>query len=397
MLNSNYLDAGVDHFKVAVFHDNFAQNGGAERVAEVLYRTLRSAFPDTELLSTLSATERLSPYLRGVRIKNTWMQRLPARGKLFRAYFMLYPLAVNSVDLSEYDLVVTSCFGYAKGVHRRPGALHVCYSHTPMRWVWRTRDYLSQEQGGRLKGALLAMPLRLLKEWELRAARRPDLYIANSSVVAERLYHAFGVDAAVIPPPVDTTRFGPEPGVPIAPPEDFYLVLSRLVPYKRFDLAVEACTRSGRRLVVIGDGPDRHRLQSLAGPTVSFLGRASDEVVIDHARRCRALIFPGEEDFGIAALEINAAGRPIAAYSGGGATETVIEGLNGTFFDEPTPEALVAALDHLESVTWDPEAIRRHALGYDVTVFQSRITDFIRQALLHRASSETRSAELVNA
>jgi glycosyltransferase involved in cell wall biosynthesis len=397
MLNSNYLEAGIDHFKVAVFHDNFAQNGGAERVAEALYRTLRSAFPDTELLSTLSATERLSPYLRGVRIKNTWMQRLPARAKLFRAYFMLYPIAVDRVDLSEYDLVVTSCFGYAKGVHRRPGALHVCYSHTPMRWVWRTKDYLAREEGGRLKGALLAMPLRLLKEWELRAARRPDLYIANSSVVAERLYHAFGVDAAVIPPPVDTTRFGPDPGAPIAAPEDFYLVLSRLVPYKRFDLAVEACTRSGRRLVVIGDGPDRPRLQAMAGPTVSFLGRASDEVVIDHARRCRALIFPGEEDFGIAALEINAAGRPIAAYSGGGATETVIEGLNGTFFDDPTPEALVEALDRLESVKWDPEAIRRHALGYDVTVFQSRITDFIRQALLRRASSETRSAELVNA
>jgi glycosyltransferase involved in cell wall biosynthesis len=387
----------VPDFKVAVFHDNFAQNGGAERVAEELHRTLKAAFPHTDLFSTLSAEERLSPYLRNAKIRNTWMQRLPARAKLFRAYFLFYPFAIDDVDLSEYDLVVTSCFGYAKGVRRRSGALHICYSHTPMRWVWRTQDYLSREQNGRIKAALLALPLRWLKAWELRAAARPDLYIANSNIVADRLFRAFGVKATVIPPPIDTARFAPAAGTSIAAPEDFYLVLSRLVPYKRFDLAVEACTRSGRRLVVIGDGPDRARLEAMAGPTVTFLGRAPDEVVNDQARRCRALIFPGEEDFGMTPLEINAAGRPAVAFHAGGAVETVVEGLNGVFFHTASVEALLTAMDRFEAQSWDAEAIRRHAAEYDTKVFSKRITDFIQEAIAQRSNCEATSEAWVKA
>ena len=384
-----------EEIKAVVFHDNFAQNGGAERVAEELHRTLQEIYPGTPLMSTLSAEERLSPYLQNAGIRNTWMQRLPARAKLFRAYFLLYPFAVDSVDLSEFKLVVTSCFGYAKGVRRSEGALHICYCHTPMRWIWRTQDYLSREKHSFLKNALLALPLRWLKSWELRAASRPDFYIANSAIVADRLYRAFGVHAAVIPPPIDTARFAPLPDQAIEAPEDFYLVLSRLVPYKRFDLAVAACAQSGRRLIVIGDGPDRKRLEAMAGPTVTFLGRVSNEAVTDHARRCKALLFPGEEDFGMTPLEINAAGRPVIAFRAGGATETVIEGLNGVFFDEASPEALIAAMDRLESQSWDASKIRTHAEGYDRIVFKHRIRLFIQNALEKRTPSETVSDERV--
>ena len=382
--------------RVALFHDNFAQSGGAEGVAEELHRTLLGVHPDTHLLSTLTARSRLSPYLRRIAIHTTWMQHLPAKAKLFRAYFLFYPFAVDHVDLSGYDLVVTSCFGYAKGVRRQSGSLHICYCHTPMRWVWRTEDYLSRERNGLLKRLALALPIRWLKAWEFGAASRPDLYLANSSVVADRLFHAFGIHATVIPPPIDTARFAPQPGL-CANPDGFYLILSRLVPYKRLDLAIEACKRMQRRLIVIGDGPDRKRLEALAGPTVSFLGRAPIEVVIDHAQRCAALLFPGEEDFGMTPLEINAAGRPVVAYRGGGATETIIEGLNGTFFDQPTAESLVSAIGRFESLTWDSWAIQRHAQKYDRTVFAERIQNFIHQALAKKKARSESISLPVNA
>jgi len=375
--------------KIAIFHDNFCQMGGAERVAEELHRAFVESSP-TALHSTLTAHKILTPYLQSVGIRNTWMQRLPSPAKLFRAYFMLYPFAVDGVDLSEYDLIVSSCFGYAKGVHRRPDALHICYCHTPMRWVWRTGDYLAREGNSRLKAAALALPLRWLKRWEIKAARRPDLYLANSQVVAQRLKEAFGVEATVIPPPIDTQRFAPLPGHEDAPAEDFYLILSRLVPYKRFDLAISACVALDRELVVIGDGPDRARLERLASgnPKIRFLGRAPDEVVADHARRTRALLFPGEEDFGMTPLEVNAAGRPVVAFRGGGATETVVSGLNGVFFDKPTADSLADAIQQLEGISWNASAIRAYASQFDTQVFRGRVVEFVNSAV-HRFNEAT--------
>jgi glycosyltransferase involved in cell wall biosynthesis len=369
---------GNDNKKTVVFHDNFCQMGGAERQAELIHQALAVDGP-VALRSTLSAVEILTPYLQRVGIRNTWMQRLPARAKLFRAYFLLYPFAVDHVDLKEYDVIVSSCFGYAKGVRKRPGAVHVCYCYTPMRWVWRKDDYLAREKNSRLKSALLALPLKWLKRWELRAAKQPDKYIAISGVVAARLKSAFGVDSTVIFPGIDTKRFAPLAGHENDAPEDFYLLLSRLVPYKRFDLAILACVALGRQLVVIGDGPDRARLEAMAAgaPNIRFLGRAPDEVVGDHARRTRALLFPGEEDFGMTPLEINAAGRPVVAFRGGGTLDTVVDGLNGVFFEEPTAESLAAAIVRLEGMEWNAAAIRRHADGFSVERFQERIREFV--------------------
>ena len=371
----------LSDLNIAVFHDNFAQMGGAERTAEAILE----AFPGAQLHSTLSAPEILSKPLRSAKIINTWMDRLPYKARLFRAYFLLYPLAVDHVDLSAYDLIVTSCFGYAKGVRRRANAVHVCYCHTPMRWVWRTEDYLSREKNGYLKNVLLSLPLRWLKRWEINAATRPDFYIANSAVVAARLKSSFGVDAEVIPPPIDTTRFKPKEETASPEAEEYYLILSRLVPYKRFDLAIEACTRTKRRLIVIGGGPDRKRLESMAGPTVTFLGRAPDDVVTQYVQHCKALLFPGEEDFGMTPLEVNSAGRPVVAFAAGGATETIIDGLNGVFFEEATVNSLIGALDRFEQMAWDGAAIQRHASAYDITVFQQRLRDFAESAVSRRA------------
>jgi glycosyltransferase involved in cell wall biosynthesis len=356
--------------RIALFQDYLAQNGGAERVTEAIHRAL----PGAELHTTMQVPERISPYLRELEAKTTWMQFLPAKAKLYRHYFLLYPFAVESAHLEGYDLIVSSCCGYAKGVKRGAGSVHVCYCHNPMRWVWRFSEYVARERFNPLAEQTLHLMVHGLKQWEMRAARRPDYYVANSHIVANRLRSAFGIEATVIEPPIDTSRFWISRQT-----EDYYLILARLSAYKRIDLAVEACTRTGRRLLVIGDGPDRERLARLAGPSVTFLGRQSDAAVNRYASRCRALIFPGEEDFGMAPLEINAAGRPVVAYGAGGATETVIDGLNGVLFEEQTTDSLIAALERSESQSWDPAAIRRHAQQYDIEVFQERLLDFLYQ------------------
>lgn len=365
------MNHGTAPFRIAVFHDNFAQAGGAEKVAEEIHRTLAPA----DLWSTLYAPERLSAYASQQGIRTTWMQSLPGKAKYFRYYFLLYPFAVEGAKLDAYDLIVTSCFGYAKGVRKRKGAVHVCYCHTPMRWVWRTADYVAREGFSAWKRTLLNLLLKPLKAWEMRAARQPDIFIANSHAVAERIRFAFGRESIVIPPPIETSRFQLSAEV-----DDSYLVLTRLTPYKRIDLAVEACTRLGRKLVVIGDGPDRARLEAMAGPTVTFLGRAPDEVVNRHASRCRALLFPGEEDFGMVPLEINASGRPVIAFYGGGAMETVLDGETGVFFREANADSLSEAILRFESMTFNPQRIRSHAEGYDTTVFRRRLLDVVRSA-----------------
>lgn len=350
--------------RIALFHDCFAQRGGAERVAEALHRIL----PSSDLFTTMTVPHRLSEYMRQQRIRTTWMQALPAKARLFRHYFLLYPLAIESVQLKGYDLIVSSCFGYAKGIRRAANAVHVCYCHTPMRWVWRRDDYLQREPMSNLKRRILAWLLKPLKAWEIRAAKRPDLYIANSQVVATRLFDAFGIHAEVIHPPINTSRFTISNEV-----DDYYLVIGRLTPYKRNDLAIQACNALGRKLIVIGEGPDRGRLESISGPNITFIGRQPDDVVARYAARCRALLFPGEEDFGMVPLEVNAAGRPVIAFHGGGAVETVLEGTSGLFFYKPTVESLVQSIRRSESMHWNSSVVRQHAEKFDTHIFEANM------------------------
>ena len=354
--------------KIAVVHDNFAQMGGAERVAEEIYQLL----PGATLHTTVALPQLLSPGLRNARIRTTWMQHLPALKRYFRHYFLLYPLAIEGMNLSDYDLIVSSCFGYAKGVRKRAGAIHVCYCHAPMRWIWRYDEYSARAGFGGITRRLLPRLLSGLKRWDLRASKQPDYFIANSQFVADRIKRAYGREATVIPPPIDVSRFQIAETT-----EYYYLVLSRLLAYKRVDLAVEACTRLNRPLVVIGDGPARAQLEKLAGRSVKFLGWQNDEAVARYAARCRALLFPGEEDFGMTPLEVNAAGRPAIAYRSGGALETVVEGHTGLFFDDPTTDSLVQAIADFETRSWDSLALRHHAEKFSRAVFAARLTEFL--------------------
>lgn len=354
--------------QIAVVHDYFTQMGGAERVAVELMRML----PKARLHTTVALEDSMPPGLSGREIETSWIQRMPSMKQHYRLYFMLYPLAVRSLDLSRYDLVISSSSGYAKGIHTNPDAVHVCYCHTPMRWAWNFATYSAQENAGLAKRLVLPPLVRALRTWDERASRYPDHFVANSKTVAARIQHAYGRSAEVIHPPIDVDRFRPSPEQ-----EDYYLVLSRLVSYKRIDLAIEACTLLGRRLIIIGSGPDRERLAAKAGPTVTFLNRLPDAEVEHYASRCRALLFPGEEDFGMAPLELAAAGRPTIAYRAGGAEETVIEGVTGIFFDRQEVNHLAAAIERFEARDWSAEALRSHAENFGIDVFKSRFRQFL--------------------
>lgn len=354
--------------RIALVHDYFVQMGGAERVAEAMH----DSFPSAPMYTTVALPQSLPPRLRKADIRTSPLQHLPDIARRFRHYFMLYPFAVEHFDLSAYDLIFSSSSGYAKGVRRRRNAIHVCYCHTPMRWVWRYEDYVAREGFGGV--ARLALPFLLwgLRKWDLRAAQQPNYYIANSRLVAQRIKKIYGREAFVIPPPIDVNRFHMSDEI-----DDYYLVLSRLMPYKRIDLAIEACKRINRRLIIIGDGPDRERLEKLGDDRIEFLGRQPDAVVNYYLARCRALMFPGEEDFGMAPLEANAAGRPVIAYRGGGAVETVEEGVTGVFFDEPDSRSMATAIEKFEGLQWDQYTLRRHAEKFDRTVFAFRVLQFL--------------------
>ena len=348
--------------------------------------------PDADIFSTVSVPERLSPYLRGRLIQTTWMQHLPWMRRLYRHYFLLYPVAVQSFSLEGYRTILSSCYGFAKMIRKPEGSLHICYCHTPTRWIWRFDDYAARENFHPWVKGILREMVSALKRKDLAAAQAVDVMIANSTVVADRIRRYYGKEAEVIFPPIDCDRF-----TPTAIQGDFYLIVSRLVPYKRVDLAIEACRRLGRKLIVIGGGPDEARLRRLAGDIVTFLGRAPDDVVTQRMAECRAVLFPGEEDFGLIPLEANASGRPCIAFEGGGALDTVLDGKTGVLFSEPTAESLAAAMLRSESIDWDVPTMLRHARKFDRTVFAAKMGRILDRARSDHGRRTLRMCEQVEA
>jgi glycosyltransferase involved in cell wall biosynthesis len=366
--------------RIAIVHDYFTQLGGAEKVAEEMFRI----FPRASMFSTVAFDDRMPVGLKDVSVHTSWMQLMPGIRRYYRLYFLLYPLAVRSLNLAHYDLVISSSSGYVKGVAAPRDAMHICYCHTPMRWVWNFDGYSERESMSPAIRVALRALTSALRQWDVGAARQPDHFIANSKVVAERIQRAYGRTAEVIHPPIDVDRFRPSDQV-----DDYYMLLSRMVSYKRLDLAVEACTRLNRKLVVVGAGPQRKYLESIAGPSIKFAGRVRDSEVVRLASRCRALLFPGEEDFGMAPLEVAAAGRPTIAFRAGGATETIVDGSTGLFFNQQTPEALMDAIEQFERQEWAPSDIRKHAEEFSVPIFRMRMTRF-----LERVGAPLRDADL---
>ncbi|TMC21316.1 MAG: glycosyltransferase family 4 protein [Chloroflexi bacterium] len=363
--------------KVALVHDYLNQMGGAERVVLALHEL----FPDAPIYTSIYDPQRVDPAFQKMDIRTSFMQKFPLVTKHHQPYLPFYPFAMEQLDLRGYDLVLSSSSAFGKGVLTRPDTLHICYCHTPMRWCWNYEEYVERERLGKVARSILPFFITGLRVWDQTSALRVDHFIANSPVVAQRIEKYYRREAVVIPPPVEASRF---PFDPTTEPEDYFLVLSRLVPYKRIDLAIEACNRLQLPLVVIGSGRDQERLKRLAGPTIRFLGRLSDQEVIHYYRHCRAFLFPGEEDFGITPLEVQAAGRPVIAYGAGGALASVVEGVTGLFFREQTVECLAEALASFNERLFNAQVIRNHALEFDIPCFQRRILQFVETKLNER-------------
>ncbi len=371
--------------KVALVHDYLNQMGGAERVVMALH----DIFPDAPIYTSIYDPERVDPAFQRMDIRTSFMQKLPLVTKHHQPYLPLYPFAMERLDLRGYDLVLSSSSAFAKGVITRPETMHICYCHTPMRWCWNYNEYVEREHLGRMARSILPFFITGLRIWDQTSAMRVDHFIANSPIVAERIKKYYRRDAVVIPPPVEAQRF---PFDPTTMPEDYFLIVSRLVPYKRVDLAIQACNLLQLPLVIIGGGRDLESLQKMAGPTIRFLGHLSDAEVLHYYTHCRALLFPGEEDFGITPLEAQASGRPVIAYGAGGALASVIDGVTGRFFREQTVESLAAVLSTFNERMFQPESIRNHALEFDTPRFQRRILQFIEAKLQEGKPKTTRTS-----
>jgi glycosyltransferase involved in cell wall biosynthesis len=361
--------------RVALVHDWLTGMRGGERCLEVFC----DLFPDAPLYTLLHVPGSVSPLIERRHIVTSFVQRLPRAATQYRRYLPLFPAAVRSFDLAGYDLVISLSHCAAKAVRRPPRALHISYCFSPMRYVWDLYDDYFGARAGVVARALMPPVAAALRAWDRRTDDVDD-FVAISQHIAERIRRVYGRTADVIHPPVDTARFRP-----VARPDDFYLVVAALVPYKRVDLAVAAANRLRRRLLVVGTGPEARTLRAEAGPTVEFLGWRSDAEVADLYARCRAVLFPAVEDYGIVPLEAAAAGRPTIALARGGALETMV-GLGrgdvaptAVFFQEQTEDALARAIVDFEAAEhrFDPAALRARAAEFDIEVFRRRLREYL--------------------
>jgi len=394
MHTSDPADSRFGALRVAIVHYWFVGRAGGERVVEAL----AELFPQAELFCLVADRSVLAPVLQTRKLETSFLQHIPGSRRFHRHFLPLQPLALEQFDLSGYDLVISSESGPAKGVITSARTCHICYCHSPMRYIWEMYPAYRRTMGP-LVGSIFSLTAHYMRLWDVATAGRVDHFVANSRFVASRIRKHYRRESTVIHPPVETASawLAPSPG-------DYYLAAGRLVDYKRFDLAVAACNRLGRPLKIVGEGPQYKQLRRMAGPTVEFLGRLNDTGMKEALAGCRALLFPGEEDFGIIPVEAQAFGRPVIAYGSGGALETVrgidsvedaplsqnaptvhgaTEPLTGVFFSHPTQSDLVRAILDFEAIEsrFSPQAIRAHALQFDATVFRQRFSGFVSKAL----------------
>jgi glycosyltransferase involved in cell wall biosynthesis len=360
--------------RVALVHDYLNQYGGAERVLEAFGQI----FPQAPIYTLLYDRERTGRAFEGRRIQTSFLQKIPLLKSHHRPFLMLMPLAIEQFDLSQYDLVLSDSASYAKGVITQPKTLHVCYCHTPIRYAWDDSHKYIEEFGypGLVK-KVIPVFMNYIRLWDEQAAQRVDKFIANSQFVARRIKKYYHQDSKVIHPPVKTNLFYLADRL-----DKYFLMVGRFLPYKRFDLAIEAFNQLGLPLKIIGDGPEKKKLQKKAKKNIEFIGLVSDEELKDYYAHCQAFIFPQEEDFGITAVEAMAAGRPVIAYQAGGALEIVQAGITGLFFKEQTPAHLIDTLKKFKTTDFNPKVIREKAMEFDQEKFKEKIKEFIDEAHL---------------
>lgn len=359
--------------RVAVVHYWLVGGGGGENVVKAMLEL----FPEADVFTLVENPAFSETIVPRHRIRTSFLQRIPGASRHYRALLPLMPTALENLDLRGYDLIISSESGPAKGIVPPLDAVHICYCHSPMRYLWD--QYHEYRLGaGWLQRLILALCITRLRLWDQASSLRVDRFVANSKYVASRIGRYYRRDAHVIHPPVDVDDFALS-----ATRGDYYLITGRHVGYKRIDLAIAACNALGRRLVITGDGPETPRLRALAGPTIEFAGRCSFEELKRHYAEARAFLMPGEEDFGIAPVEAMASGRPVIAFARGGATETVVDGKTGLFFGEQSAAALGDAILAYEACEecFDPPAIRQHALRFAKSRFLTEFAAFVGDAL----------------
>lgn len=353
--------------RTALVHDWLTGFRGGEQVLLSLARL----FPEAPIYTLLHVKGSLPAELESRTIRTSFIGKLPFAARLYRHYLPLFPFAVRGLDVRGFDLVVSSSHCVAKSVTPGRNARHISYCHTPMRYVWdRFDDYFGPARMGRVGSAALRIMAEGLRAWDVSTAHRVHQYVANSETVAARIRYFYGRDAIVIHPPVDTDFFTPGPDD--GPPPDYDLVVSALVPYKRIDLAIDAARITGRRLLVVGNGPEEERLRARAGANVEFLGAANRDRLLGLYRGCRALLLPGVEDFGIVVAEALACGRPALVNAQGGGAEIVKDGEFGQTFTEPTGEAVAAALNQLQAKGFSRLELRKRAETFSRALFEQR-------------------------
>ncbi|MDP2816406.1 MAG: glycosyltransferase [Rectinemataceae bacterium] len=355
--------------KVAIIHYWLVGMRGGERVLEALCRM----YPDADIFTNVYIPKEITETIKSHKITTTFIQNLPRVATWYQRYLFLMPLALEQLDLRGYNLVISSESGPAKGVITDPDCLHVCYCHSPMRYLWDMYPgYLSGKDF--ITKNIMKLAFSYLRIWDVTSAARVDRIVANSSFVAQRIHKYWRRESVVIPPPVAVERFTVS-----RTSGDYYLWVGQLIRYKRPDLAIKAFTSSGRRLIVAGAGYEIESLKSIAGPSIEFVGHVTDAEVTTLLVGCKALVFPGVEDFGIVPVEAMASGKPVIAFRRGGALESVVERETGLFFNEATPEALNAVIDAFErDSSWvNPDVIREHAERFTEAVFRKSFADVV--------------------
>jgi glycosyltransferase involved in cell wall biosynthesis len=362
--------------RVALVHDWLTGMRGGEKVLEVLCEL----FPNATLFTLLHNRGAMSPTVERMKIQTSFIDRLPFKAQHYRNYLPLMPIAIESMDLSGFDLILSTSHAVAKGAIPRNGATHICYCFTPMRYVWDQYDeYFGKGKAGLATRLAMKLVAPYLRTWDVNSCSRVHHFIADSHHVAERIRRYYARSADVLHAPVNVQQFR------VSNANDgYYLIVSALVPYKKVDLAIQTFNQLGEKLVIVGTGPEEAKLRSLSNQNIEFAGWASDGQLPTYYAQCRALIFPGEEDFGIVPLEAMASGKPVIAFAKGGALETVVDGETGIFFSEQTPEALLAAIRKSQSVSFSPEVIRMHAEKFDRKAFKEKLKKSIEGKLLPR-------------
>jgi glycosyltransferase involved in cell wall biosynthesis len=362
--------------KVALVHDFLVKLGGAERVLE----TLAEMYPEAPIYTLLYDEKTVGNVFPKNRVKTSFLQNFPGFfRKRYRYLFSLMPLAIERFDFSKYDVVISSSNSYSHGILTGTNTKHICYCHSPMRYCWDwAHQYLKENKVSGMKLKYIRERLHKMRIWDKTVADRPDLYLANSVNTKKRIGKYYRLDSEVVYPPVDVNRFSVSENS-----EDFFLIVSAITPFKKIDLAVEAFNKLGKKLVIIGDGPQREELEKKAEKNITFTGFLGDKEVASYLRRCRAFIFPGEEDFGIAPVEAMACGKPVIAYGKGGLLESVVENETGVFFHEPTVQSLVGAIQKYfdNSRAFDPQVIRERAEKFGREEFEERIRKIVENPL----------------